>query len=471
MIKNRPIIREKDVHKVIVDSMKVCYSNKAGKYPKLKSIYSIVDTHLPGNKDMKYAIVDKYGIINRMGEQELVFKELSSVQVEKLSGYKEWYNPDMRMFEADFGMNIKKTFESIDWKRYLDLWITENCKKDDRLVNAFKSVVIPLHGDTKLMQPLNNHQFWLTNTGTGKTMFNVIAGNIPNADMTDVGLFGGNIDDYKRQQAGILHGNGIVMLDEINTYEKPIVMFLLSYMEQGEVERYLKVPVICRGNKTLILSSNPSTEDMLSSFVEFMSIVCSTEHPKRVGRRIGTYLVGTDYKEVDDTMAYSGLRGPVRRLIEYSMIKYYNKKVWPLFKKSMKWIKTSPTDTVNELNDIASAIPNDMLKNFVSGTALGLQKLKASTLRVFILEHLDELIKNPGYIKLHNGFVAERDDLFDLLFDINRDSLRKTSLAFDSIEPTKACAIAIKNKFPKLSYRTIADIVGVSHQTIRNWNR
>jgi hypothetical protein len=464
---------ERNVNRLMCKSAVTIYDNSGARFPAIKSLYKVVFSHLSGNTNMRYTLVDKYRLVDRPGEQTLAIREMPVGQIEKLKGFKEWYTPDMRVYFCDFSVDVNKFFRKVNeissWKELLNLWVTENCKKDERLVTAFKSVVIPLTGKPEAVQPLNNHQFWLTNTGTGKTTFSLLLGGNPNLDYTEAGLFGGNIDEYRKQQVGLLNGSGVEVIDEANTLDSPIMIKLLNYMEQGVVQRNLKIPIVCRGTKTIIMTSNPRSNDLLESFLSFMKIVCTAEHPKRLGRRIGLFLIGNDYKMVDDRNAITAFRGLVSRIIKYSVVKNEQNKINRILAYFKKWVFSHDDDTAELLKAIASKIPNESVREFVEGTTYSLRKLKASSIRLLMLEYLDKIVLQRGYRDVCKLIDEEKEDVYKMLVSINIDSLKKISYAFEHVKPTPDGMKILMKKFPTLSLRELAKILGVHHTTVYNW--
>ena len=473
------IFTEKPVQNIVVDNIKTIYSISSSKNPKHNVIYNVCWIHIPGNRDIKYIIVDKDNLIDNLGEKEIVFMRLSHSDIVRLPESSTWYKQDMQVYKAEYSLSVVEFFKSLKtgkstWREdILPLWLYEGCKKDERVINAFKSSVVWIEGTHNLIQPLNGNQIWLGNTGIGKSGINMIIGKFATVDVSAAGLLGGNIDDYKGQIKGVLNGSGWpVIIDEIQSMlrgDEPIIPPLLTYLEQGEGQRSLKVPVVCRGTKAVILASNPSdNNDMLMSFNDFVKVVCGTEHPSRVGRRFAFFLVGSDYLPVDDKYAITKYRGILKRVVEYS-IHLYQKKIRSILNAQMKWVKTADANKKKLEEDIAKKIPNEFVKQFVEGHILAQRRIKTCAIKFLMLEYLDMIVLEKGYKSVNNIIDKNKEEVFERLFNLNIDSLKKISYFYDTIEKTPECAKRIKEKYPNLSFREIGMILDVSHQTVFRW--
>ncbi len=137
-------------------------------------VHNIIEAHAPRNAEMKYTIVDKQHLIKGLGTQELSIRRLTDQEMTHLRSMpttSSWYNPGMQVYTVQYPIDVKNYFKTCDWQKNLDLWVTESLNKDQRLVDSFMSNVIPLSGDPTLIQPLNAHAIWCTNTGAGKSHF------------------------------------------------------------------------------------------------------------------------------------------------------------------------------------------------------------------------------------------------------------------------------------------------------------
>ncbi|MDO8056633.1 MAG: hypothetical protein Q6361_07205 [Candidatus Hermodarchaeota archaeon] len=431
-------------------------------------VHTLVEGHLPGNAQMKYTIIDENHLIKNTGIQEVSIRPLTHKELEELKRLpttSQWHHPSIQVYKTQYPIDVEKYFHTADWPRALENWVTERLDKDQRLVNCFKSLVIPLVGDPTRIQPLNAHAIWLTNTGTGKSYYPYLYGSKPIVKPTEAGAIG-SYDQTRNGSTitrGFLHGEGFpILLDEINTNDKPLIQNLLTYLETGILQRGLKHPIDLRGTKTVILTGNPSTsDDMTPSLVDFITVVCTIDEPARVGRRYGYLLLGTDYKRVMGD-GDASRRDEVRRVIE-TTVQQYRKRIQQMIESQIQWIMTPEPQIEQEIRDYADATPIQIAAEFVRGQSYGcIKKLKMAAIRYIIFEQLDRILDDTVDF-------ADRDRVFQRLLDINRDSWRKLALIKPPNMSDKQWAIELKTKHPSLPNRTIAKIVGVSHTSIGNW--
>jgi len=390
-------------------------------------VHSVAEAHLPGNADMRYIIVDEDHLIkHERGVQELSLRRLSYKEIDdlkKLPTTSQWHNPSMSVFKTQWPINVKEYFRLNDWPRALDIWITERLDKDPRIVDCQKSITIPLSGDPSRIQPLNAHSIWLTNTGVSKSFYAILLGGEPIQGATQAGAIG-SYDQTKYGTVvkhGFLHGEGFpVLIDEINTNDKPLIQKLLTYLENGRVWRGLKEPILLEGTKTVVLTGNPSKDDLTISLADFVTIVCTADEPQRIGRRFGFLLIGDDYRRVEGDGAPS-LRHEVRRVIQ-TTIRQYRAQIQGMIESQMDWITTPEPKIEQEIRDYADATPIQIAAEFVRGQSYGcIKKLKMAAIRYTILEQLDRAPDDTVDF-------TNIDKVFQRLLDINLDSWRKLAL-------------------------------------------
>lgn len=208
--------------------------------------HPVVEAHLLGNAEMKYTIIDPDNLIKTYGVQEIYIRPLTPQELEdlkKLPTTSQWYNPSLQVYKTQHPVDLTKYFTQVSWTPTLELWVTEGLTKDPRLIDCFKSLIIPLTGNPTQAQPLNAHAVWDINTGIGKTYLTLLLGCEPIVTPTQAGAIGSY--DQTRNGAiiihGFLHGEGFpVLLDEVNTGDKPLIQYLLTYLETGTLIRGLK---------------------------------------------------------------------------------------------------------------------------------------------------------------------------------------------------------------------------------------
>ena len=399
----------------------------------------IIRTHLPGNYELQQTIWDKDELLDVSStEIHAVLKKVpanagNSVEQQLLKRIK---GEGTQLYYPIPPLEPQKLFDALPWEDTLNYWVGGGTEKDERLMTAFKSCVVPFpKGEPAHYQPLNNHQIWVTNSGTGKSTFNLIYGNSPVQELTAAGLFGSNDKDYKGQIPGLLQGAGMFMIDEVsdltvsNRDEVPLVNLLLSYLEQGEITRAFKKPIICKGTKTIILNSNPRTNSTLKSISEFVKIVGGCDDKVRIGRRFGIFLFGSDFKSVDLS---KGIPLPQIQFIQRtvkSAIAKRQKSLFTVYQAAYKSLASPDDEMRAHLKEVAEGIDTfTEVRDLLIGMALATPKVKTAGFKTFLAEHLDMLYANQTN-ELIKMWKKERDEYYNRIFQLNLRSFESTEKA------------------------------------------
>lgn len=484
-----PRIEEKVSGSFIIDSIfSVHKVEKNSVHLTYERLYDVAKAHLPNDSSHEFMVVDKIGLVPSIGMHTLCVRELPTGERDKILGMtptNSWLgdgkigkNSMTRLYVAEPTIDPKKFFKTYrkDWEDILNCWVTEGLAKDQRIIDAFKCSIFPFYGAPEAWQPYNPHQVWLTNSGTGKSHFNMIAGNVSNVDISVAGLFGGSTNSYKNIQRGILEGTGMSMLDEIEQlkradYSKEIVILLLSYMEQGKVERSLKIPIRCTGTKTIIFSSNPSSDDLLVSFIDLHKILQGEADPTRLGRRIGVFLMGNDFKRIRIKQPVTTLRDPIRRLIQITILQ--NKERYDkLLRANLSWIddiKENYQEHENTIMSLALSCPDETTQKFIKGLSMSLHKLRMASVLICLLDHFDDFALGKSISVVQQNIKKGRETVMERLYQANIKSIENLIISNSERAKTKECAQKISAKFPLLTNRCIADLIGAHHSSVDKW--
>jgi len=255
-------------------------------------------------------------------------------------------------------------------------------------------------------------------------------------------------------------------------YSKSILLSLLGYLEQGAVSRRLKIPIKCEGTKAVVFASNPTSSDMLESIHRFFAILQSDADPMRLGRRMGSVLIGSDFKTTLNVEgSVSSIRGIMPRLLHNLFLRYWDSKMERILKKGLRYADLAEKEDTSIANTIlakAATCPSPTIKLFMKGMALGMRRTRMSAFRIAVLENLDILV-NKGYKACYNSVINEVKPIYSRLVDANLKSLDNLTIALENLAPSKECVTQIHDRFPSLSSRIIADMVGTSHVTVSKW--
>lgn len=482
-----PEFDELPVSTYIAKNIDTCWEEKKSSvYLSHEKLFDIAHCNLP-NSSQRYFIVDRLGLIGNAGKKVLSVREMgyrdrkAFLEKVKMLGLVKGEKDAsvVRVHNTVFSMDVGRFFKRYGerWLEILDLYCKENLEKDSRLVNFFQAMLIPLRGDPMQFQKYNGHAAIITNSGTGKSEFYLIYGGSLNVDISIANLFGANFDEYSRKTKGSLDGSGVFWIDEIDQlnqqqYSKEIFKSLLGYLEQGQVVRKLKDEVTCEGTKTVVFVTNPSQyQDFSASVTKFLTLLQKDADPKRFAKRLGFFLAGNDFKTIDFSNANSMIRGSMQRLLNISCIKYWDSKILPIFKKGLQYADLTMKEDVDIRNTFlakADTCPNVFLKPFVTGLSMGLPRVRFSAFRIAVLRHFSELV-NRGYKACYNSVINDVESIYRELVNANLKSVDNLIIGADKLEPTKECACKIHSKFPSISAREIAVLLGVSHTQINRW--
>jgi len=493
-----PIIHEKSSSVYLVDKVQTVWEEQKNSLhlthvPK----FNIVRAHLPKDATTTYYIVDDGDIIADIGSHRLSIRDVSYNDRKKLlqqirnmgwlaqgtdaSRHGAGIDPtSVRLCRAEFIVDPTEFFKDNGerWKEYVDLWCTENLRKSVELVDSFKATQIPfIKGVPSDWQPFNSHAVWLTNTGVGKSVFNEIAGNVASVDLSVSGLFGANTNDYKSQQTGALSGHGMLLIDEVEQLKKfewsnTVLLSLLSYMEQGRVERRLRIPIRCEGTKAIVFASNPVSDDSLDSVLQFLSVLQGDADSARMGRRLSLYLHSTKYETVRIAKPITSLRAIMPKIIHFTLLRNWDKKIVKVLKTNMPWVndvKNRYVDIRQTFDAKSQLCPSLTLKRFIHGLGLGLHRTRMSAIRIIMLENLNLIGTGSGFKGLQKVIEEQREERFLRLAGYSLKSVDNLLVDAERIQPTKECALSIRTKFPNMSLRDIGSFINVSHETVRRW--
>lgn len=479
------LIDERHMTNIMVNQMELIYYEDACKrILQADPLYLKAEGYLTGNPNMRYYLIDMHDLrfIRGIGEQYLCLAKVMPSELKRIPNVDSWHKTSTFVYKVEPSVNLLDFFRRHNWKDFLRLWITENLDKDPRLLDSFMTNILPLipenwENDSEIskLQFFNNHMFWITSTKSGKSEFAKIMGITPSSDWSIAGLFGGTVSNGKTSERvfGTLEGYGMHMFDEcmyMKSYDdKNILSSILGYMQQGTAMRELKMVTKCKGTKSLIFSSNPTTgKDMTTSFCKFLSSLAGEDYPDKIGSRIGSFILG-ETKQLMPIGAISSFRGVGYRIIDQVLRKFYFTRIYPLLKTNMEWA-CETKEYRNAYLRFSDASANEMIQDFIKGCSLSIPKLKMGAIRLLILQNLGDIVIGFNRSKFQKDIIQKnREQAFLQLISANMQSLALLSHANDSLGPEKNSCIKLREKFPKMSVRDIGSVIGVSKSTAARW--
>ena len=468
-------------HEVKIREVEKIYSTKKDytNYIDKKDHYYVGKANFIGankNKEFNIISLEKEICI----ENSIVsLREATPIEISKFKNHKEWFNDATeKVYIICPSLDIKESFSLLTeiYKQLIDLFLTENCIKDPSILLVDKSFFIPLFGDEpRLIQPYNGHTIKMTPTGTGKSTIILVMGEEPIKNPTEAGLIGSNNEDYTQQHRGLLEKEGFVALDELNTEDIQVISKILTYMEQGEVKRGLKIGVKCKGTKTIIINGNPGNESetLYTNFRRDIISIAGTESPKRVGRRIGHLLLGKgdDYMRVDNSKEITCYTLILRELFK-TAIEENKGKIKKIQSSLRRFASKENKDYSKKIQELANQIPDRIVKEFIEGFAIGSSKrVNMSSVRYSILINLDKIVLGKANKELIQKIKEDAILIRPNLEKINLDSIERLlppSQKMSRLSKKEQFYLMLK-EYDKKSLREYSKMIGVSHQTIRNW--
>lgn len=386
-------------------------------------LYNVLKGHLPNNEDNKYTLIDRsFGITT--GTNAYCMKEVRDEQEVLKNRYKKIDHlnkvKEGRLVEVINEYHMKELFqkmekEGISWKQAVDHMIDDTGFKDRRIKDLVISHCLPLPlQDYSLMQMFNNHAVVFTNAGTGKTKTYTRAGYKPASDFSFPGLVG--TADKDSVKIGVLQGTGTLVLDEVtsrqtskSSHNDNIVDHLLNYLEQGEIDRRIVSTIELKGTKAIVFLGNcPPVNPDADDFRRSISTISKEGLLERVGRRISHVLFGSDFKKVVAQLPDDYVINNIRLMLS-SAIKQNEAKINPMIKKAIKdWIQKNDREYTDKIFLFTKYCKDSSTRDFMIGNAKdAVPKLKMAGMKKAIIENLDVITMNSGYMKSYRKVLDE----------------------------------------------------------------
>jgi len=451
-------------------------------FVKADTLYLRAVAKKTGNRFMLFNIIDRNDIrfVQGLGEMDLCLRRMMQSEVLRLPFADKLMETPKVYYEAVPSIDLNDFFRRHDWEKFLHLYVTEGLDKDLRLVDWFKSIIVPLipenwrnAGELSNLQFFNNNSFLLLNSQTGKSELSRLCGESARAisEYSQAGLYGSTMKGVEIK--GALDSFGQVFFDEctfLKTYDTDSYLLtqLLTYLSHGTAVRSLKEGVTCRGTRTAVFSSNPPDgEDLLLSLHDFVKVLAGGAYPQKIGSRIGSLMLSTSYKTVSPEHAVSSYRNFTSRLLGQVWRKYYFSRIYPVLKMNFKWANSELQDVENTYKKVADRCPDKLVSDFIEGMAMSAHKLKFSAVRYLVLQHLDKIVFGFNQKLFQKQYiVAQRQEIFERLVNINLESFEHLAVDLGGREDDVETVKRLRKKFPSVSVRDLARIIGLSKSTI-----
>jgi hypothetical protein len=451
-------------------------------YAQASSLYLRAVAKKTGNRFVVFNIIDRNDIrfVRGFGEMDLCLRRMMPSEVLKLPFADKLMETPKVYYEAVPSIDLADFFRKHDWKAFLHLYVTEGLPKDSRLVDWFKTILVPLIpenwrnvAELSNLQFLNNNTFLLLNSQTGKSELSRLCGESAHAvsEYSQPGLYGSMTKGVETK--GVLDSFGQVFFDEctfLKTYDidSYILTQLLTYLSHGTAARSLKEGMICRGTRTAIFSSNPKDDDdLLLSLHDFVEVLAGKSYPQKIGSRIGSLLLSTDFNRISPEKAVSSYRNFTSRLLGQIWRKYYFSRIYPVMKMNFRWAGSNLQEVANTYKQVAASCPDKLVSDFIEGMSMSIHKLKFAAIRYIILEHLDQIVLDFNQKLFQKRYIEpQREEVFGRLVKINLESFGHLAADLGVKTDDDETVKRMKKKFPSVSVRDLERITGVSKSNI-----
>jgi len=118
---------------------------------------------------------------------------------------------------------------------------------------------------------------------------------------------------------------------------------------------------------------------------------------------------------------------------------------------------------------MADGCPDDLTRKFIEGLSYTSNRLRMASVRIALLDNLDEFVMGKGISGIQKKIVANRETVYERLCNSNFRSIENLVITDSERAQTPECALKIKAKFPSLSARSIAKIMDKHHGTVARW--
>lgn len=357
-----------------------------------------------------------------------------------------------------------------NWETFVRDTVLDGCIKDEIIVNLTypNFITTPLE-----FQGFNHHTLLLTGTKVGKTEIIRSVGLEPVKDVTTAGLLG----TYSRTtgyRSGVLEGKGSFLIDEITQETKDdrgddFSANLLTYMEQGEVQRAIEGRPFCKGSKNIIFTGNVDKGDLMKSTELAVQRLSGRYYPQRFGSRLAMILlaysgelVEVNHDNANDKETREKNISMVRNCLFYvntdNIIRVYES-IWKVRDESLRdYVKVT-----------YPFINNVLISSFISGLSssncdIRLRLMAFKTAIVMCLQDFLRLVKDKK--DLYDKELYNKLELYTTnYYSLYREYLKWSIDKLYDIRLKKAYELD-KAGFPQ---EEIAKQLNVSQGTVSNW--
>lgn len=382
---------------------------------------SLPQDHLVNKFSVK---TDSYNI--SVGTHKICIKEIPLSNMKKWKEYKSTkgiivdYRPHQEVTSLDVTQFIDFCSENnITEERLWHLLLDDTYSKSEEIIKVFYPTIIPLPHYMTDFQKYNSHGLLFTSAKTGKseTCYRIYPQeNYENVSV--VTLLGTADRNIKR--TGLLDGNGIFFIDEINklgdirsgdNVHSKTLDFINTYLEKGIEKRGVWGQAMSvRGTKTIIFSGNvnisrPGQKD----FYHLMSKICSFGgDADKFGRRFGWLIYSTDLNPVEDTREIDHQIIDIINSFRNEIIrdKRIQKKILKIIYDNLDWVHEKDEEHRKRVKEYSEKVTSDAIKSFIKGMSLSNDmKLKFMSLKNIITNHIFHIIRNDT-----KGFFDEFEE-------------------------------------------------------------
>lgn len=408
----------------------------------------------------------------------------------------------------------------LTWKDLIDFYITEGLPKIEKLVEYFRSIIIPLKEitieskrgnifpnikeieeqetakrkfdifeDVKQNMPLSKLMSWQNHAliclpgGTSKstTAGHLLGSTVQSGRyLTEKFFLGDNT------QNGVLEGSGIFAADEIDlgeAKEKEIVSKLMKVLETGSSLRGIGGMKTCYSTKTVVLMGNLRkekiiarsniqrkigvlAEDVLLLLAGITDKEKSNSFPdfEAFGNRFGTIMLSLYEPNLRELKTeFESYYSLINDILE-SIIQIKYGQIFSAFIHFSEWIENINNEVKEELITKLKDIQETPVKRFIKGCVINQKRQRCSAIRSAIVDNLDKLFVSDSLKEFYCSINNTKENYLAKLININEQTIIKCSGKEYPVELVKTL-MDLKQKGETL--RNIERTMGIPRATLQ----
>jgi len=363
------------------------------------------------------------------GINQISVKELPLSSMKKWKDYKaiQFHLKDYRPYEECQMLNIDNFISfceqyNITEKQIWYYLLDDTYSKSEEIIYTFYPTIIPIPKAYTKYQRLNSHCILLTQSKSGKTYTCHKLYPTENYEgVTSVTLMGTATREGKKR--GILDGQGICFIDEINKLNRTSVGesendkisdYINNFLELGIQRRGVWGEVIeVSGTKTVIFSgniniSNPGERD----FFHLMSCISRfSGDSDKFGRRYAFFVYDSKLNDIIETEPDEHILKIINSFRkEIICCRKIQKKILGIYDNCSEYTESDDKEHTSKIKELNKQITSSAIQSFIKGMEKSShKKLKFMSVKITLTNHIFEIIKGrtDNFLETYKNEIEE----------------------------------------------------------------